>query len=184
MSSMGNTNPRVCSLNLTSFDLSIDTLDMHADRNTFHRFDKFNLKYNVSHAGSLLHLGMLSHSACLQPIGESRLREIFLKTSNKVCTLALALLAFALPSSYSLLCCLRSKVATSVSWCGKSLTTWKSPSTRAPSIGSQSTVARPASGVAWEAGLCAPTWPRTTCAGSFKCLGCSKLLACLMSELA
>lgn len=32
------------SLHLTAYDLSIDTLDMHADRNTFHRFDKFNLK--------------------------------------------------------------------------------------------------------------------------------------------
>ncbi|ODV60392.1 AMP deaminase [Ascoidea rubescens DSM 1968] len=50
------------SLNLNSYDLSIDTLDMHAHKDTFHRFDKFNLKYN--------------------PIGESRLREIFLKTDN------------------------------------------------------------------------------------------------------
>ncbi|ODQ77060.1 hypothetical protein BABINDRAFT_55121 [Babjeviella inositovora NRRL Y-12698] len=50
------------SLNLTAYDLSIDTLDMHAHKDTFHRFDKFNLKYN--------------------PIGESRLREIFLKTDN------------------------------------------------------------------------------------------------------
>ncbi|PWN29075.1 hypothetical protein BDZ90DRAFT_226326 [Jaminaea rosea] len=50
------------SLDLTAYDLSIDTLDMHAHRETFHRFDKFNLKYN--------------------PIGESRLREIFLKTDN------------------------------------------------------------------------------------------------------
>ena len=32
------------------------------DRNTFHRFDKFNAKYN--------------------PVGESRLREIFIKTDN------------------------------------------------------------------------------------------------------
>ncbi|GMM34031.1 AMP deaminase [Saccharomycopsis crataegensis] len=50
------------SLNLTAYDLSIDSLDMHAHKDTFHRFDKFNLKYN--------------------PIGESRLREIFLKTDN------------------------------------------------------------------------------------------------------
>nr|CAG8586748.1 11812_t:CDS:10 [Entrophospora candida] len=41
------------SLGLTAYDL-----------NTFHRFDKFNLKYN--------------------PIGESRLREIFLKSDNYV----------------------------------------------------------------------------------------------------
>ncbi|PRD27412.1 UNVERIFIED_CONTAM: AMP deaminase 2 [Trichonephila clavipes] len=52
------------SLNLTAYDLSVDVLDVHADRNTFHRFDKFNAKYN--------------------PIGESRLREIFLKTDNYV----------------------------------------------------------------------------------------------------
>ncbi|GME84999.1 unnamed protein product [Ambrosiozyma monospora] len=52
------------SLNLTAYDLSIDTLDMHAHRDTFHRFDKFNLKYN--------------------PMGESRLREIFLKTDNYI----------------------------------------------------------------------------------------------------
>lgn len=52
------------SLNLTAYDLSIDTLDMHANQDSFHRFDKFNLKYN--------------------PIGESRLREIFLKTDNYI----------------------------------------------------------------------------------------------------
>ncbi|KJZ71196.1 hypothetical protein HIM_09402 [Hirsutella minnesotensis 3608] len=50
------------SINLTAYDLSIDTLDMHAHTDSFHRFDKFNLKYN--------------------PIGESRLRTIFLKTDN------------------------------------------------------------------------------------------------------
>lgn len=52
------------SLNLTAYELSIDTLDMHAHQDSFHRFDKFNLKYN--------------------PIGESRLREIFLKTNNYI----------------------------------------------------------------------------------------------------
>ncbi|OQR69066.1 AMP deaminase 2-like [Tropilaelaps mercedesae] len=51
-------------LNLTAYDLSVDTLDMHADKNTFHRFDKFNDRYN--------------------PVGESRLREIFLKTDNYI----------------------------------------------------------------------------------------------------
>ena len=50
------------SMNLTAYDLTVDKLDVHADRNTFHRFDKFNAKYN--------------------PIGESRLREVFLKTDN------------------------------------------------------------------------------------------------------
>lgn len=49
------------SLGLTAYDLNIDTLDMHAN-NTFQRFDRFNLKYN--------------------PAGQSRLREIFLKTDN------------------------------------------------------------------------------------------------------
>ncbi|GAB5591473.1 AMP deaminase [Umbelopsis nana] len=52
------------SLKLSAYDLSIDTLDMHAHKDSFHRFDKFNLKYN--------------------PIGESRLREIFLKTDNYI----------------------------------------------------------------------------------------------------
>lgn len=70
------------SVNLTAYDLSIDTLDMHVRTNqllrisismlndlqahtdSFHRFDKFNLKYN--------------------PVGESRLREIFLKTDNYI----------------------------------------------------------------------------------------------------
>ncbi|UZO26403.1 putative zinc finger protein variant 2 [Rhizophagus irregularis] len=52
------------SLNLSAYDLSIDTLDTHAHKDTFHRFDKFNLKYN--------------------PVGESRLREIFLKTDNYI----------------------------------------------------------------------------------------------------
>ena len=52
------------SINLTAYDLSIDTLDMHAHTDSFHRFDKFNLKYN--------------------PVGQSRLRDIFLKTDNFV----------------------------------------------------------------------------------------------------
>jgi hypothetical protein len=46
------------------YDLNVDLLDVHADRNTFHRFDKFNLKYN--------------------PCGQSRLREIFLKQDNMI----------------------------------------------------------------------------------------------------
>ncbi|KIY51550.1 AMP deaminase [Fistulina hepatica ATCC 64428] len=52
------------SLHLSAYHLSIDTLDMHAHSDSFHRFDKFNLKYN--------------------PIGESRLREIFLKSDNHI----------------------------------------------------------------------------------------------------
>ncbi|XP_047130128.1 AMP deaminase 2 isoform X1 [Hydra vulgaris] len=49
-------------MNMNPYDLSVDTLDVHADHNMFHRFDKFNQKYN--------------------PIGKSKLREIFLKTDN------------------------------------------------------------------------------------------------------
>ena len=52
------------SLNLTPYDLSVDTLDVHADKNIFHRFDKFNLKYN--------------------PFGQSRLREVFIKQDNLI----------------------------------------------------------------------------------------------------
>ncbi len=52
------------SLSLTAYDLNIDKLDMHAHMDSFHRFDRFNLKYN--------------------PIGEARLREIFLKTDNLI----------------------------------------------------------------------------------------------------
>ncbi|KAJ1960294.1 AMP deaminase, partial [Dipsacomyces acuminosporus] len=52
------------SLNLTAYDLSIDTLDMHAHKGAYHRFDKFSLKYN--------------------PIGESRLRTIFMKSDNHI----------------------------------------------------------------------------------------------------
>lgn len=52
------------SLNLTAYDLSIDVFDMHAHKDSFHRFDRFNLKYN--------------------PVGEGRLREIFLKTDNYI----------------------------------------------------------------------------------------------------
>ncbi|XP_014673024.1 PREDICTED: AMP deaminase 2-like [Priapulus caudatus] len=49
-------------MGVSAYDMSVDMLDVHADRNTFHRFDKFNAKYN--------------------PVGESRLREIFIKTDN------------------------------------------------------------------------------------------------------
>ncbi|CAL9178729.1 unnamed protein product [Musa hybrid cultivar] len=52
------------SLDLTGSDLNVDLLDVHADKSTFHRFDKFNLKYN--------------------PCGQSRLREIFLKQDNLI----------------------------------------------------------------------------------------------------
>jgi AMP deaminase len=51
-------------LKLQPFDLSVDKLAMHAHRHTFHRFDKFNAKYN--------------------PIGQPCLREIFIKTDNDI----------------------------------------------------------------------------------------------------
>ncbi|XP_040926004.1 LOW QUALITY PROTEIN: AMP deaminase 3 [Betta splendens] len=52
------------SLNKNPYDLTVDSLDVHAGRQTFHRFDKFNSKYN--------------------PVGASELRELFLKTDNLI----------------------------------------------------------------------------------------------------
>uniref|UniRef100_A0A8C6T137 AMP deaminase n=1 Tax=Neogobius melanostomus TaxID=47308 RepID=A0A8C6T137_9GOBI len=52
------------SLNKDPYDLTVDSLDVHAGRQTFHRFDKFNSKYN--------------------PVGANELREIFLKTDNLI----------------------------------------------------------------------------------------------------
>ncbi|KAF5796614.1 putative glycerol-3-phosphate 1-O-acyltransferase [Helianthus annuus] len=49
---------------LEEYDLNVDLLDVHADKSTFHRFDKLNLKYN--------------------PFGQSRLRENFLKQDNLI----------------------------------------------------------------------------------------------------
>jgi len=49
-------------LGIRPYDLNLDSLDMHADPSIFNRFDKFNLKYN--------------------PLGKSKLREIFLKSEN------------------------------------------------------------------------------------------------------
>ena len=50
------------SLGVTTENLTVDLLDVYADHKTFHRFDRFNLKYN--------------------PMGTPMLREIFLKTDN------------------------------------------------------------------------------------------------------
>lgn len=52
------------SLDMRAEDLSIDTLDVHhsTGQDLFNRFDRFNLKYS--------------------PLGQSRLREVFLKTDN------------------------------------------------------------------------------------------------------
>jgi hypothetical protein len=54
--------------------------DMHADKNTFHRFDKFNLKYN--------------------PCGQSRLREIFIKQVRVGLTCKSEIMADLEPSKY------------------------------------------------------------------------------------
>ncbi|KAI4901661.1 hypothetical protein NFI96_012834 [Prochilodus magdalenae] len=51
-------------LHMDPYDLTVDSLDVHAGRQTFHRFDKFNSKYN--------------------PVGASELREIYLKTDNYI----------------------------------------------------------------------------------------------------
>ncbi|XP_038261446.1 AMP deaminase 3 [Dermochelys coriacea] len=50
------------SLQMDPYDLTVDSLDVHAGRQTFHRFDKFNSKYN--------------------PVGASELRDLYLKTEN------------------------------------------------------------------------------------------------------
>ncbi|XP_051580817.1 AMP deaminase 3-like isoform X2 [Myxocyprinus asiaticus] len=51
-------------LKIDPYDLTVDSLDVHAGRQTFHRFDKFNSKYN--------------------PTGASELREIYLKSDNYI----------------------------------------------------------------------------------------------------
>ncbi|CAB1329757.1 unnamed protein product, partial [Coregonus sp. 'balchen'] len=51
-------------LNLHPYDLTVDSLDVHAGRQTFQRFDKFNAKYN--------------------PVGASELRDLYMKTENHI----------------------------------------------------------------------------------------------------
>lgn len=50
------------SLDMNAYDLTVDSLDCHADKNIYHRFDNFNAKYN--------------------PMGVGLLREIYIKTNN------------------------------------------------------------------------------------------------------
>ncbi|XP_068452964.1 AMP deaminase 1 [Clinocottus analis] len=52
------------SLHLHPYDLTVDSLDVHAGRQTFQRFDKFNAKYN--------------------PVGASELRDLYMKTENYI----------------------------------------------------------------------------------------------------
>ncbi|XP_066482673.1 AMP deaminase 1 isoform X1 [Tiliqua scincoides] len=51
-------------LSLHPYDLTVDSLDVHAGRQTFQRFDKFNAKYN--------------------PVGCSQLRDLYLKSENAI----------------------------------------------------------------------------------------------------
>ncbi|CAG5111632.1 Oidioi.mRNA.OKI2018_I69.chr2.g5916.t2.cds [Oikopleura dioica] len=51
-------------IGISAYDLSVDLLDCHADTNVYHRFDKFNSKYN--------------------PLGQSVLRELYIKTDNHI----------------------------------------------------------------------------------------------------
>lgn len=51
-------------LKMDPYDLTVDSLDVHAGRQTFHRFDKFNSKYN--------------------PVGASELRDIYIKSDNYI----------------------------------------------------------------------------------------------------
>ncbi|XP_004380432.1 AMP deaminase 1 isoform X2 [Trichechus manatus latirostris] len=51
-------------LKMHPYDLTVDSLDVHAGRQTFQRFDKFNDKYN--------------------PVGASELRDLYLKTENYI----------------------------------------------------------------------------------------------------
>uniref|UniRef100_A0A1A9WNW9 AMP deaminase n=1 Tax=Glossina brevipalpis TaxID=37001 RepID=A0A1A9WNW9_9MUSC len=51
-------------MNITAYDLTVDKLNVHADRNTFQRPDEFKYRFN--------------------PTGDTLLREVFLKTDNYV----------------------------------------------------------------------------------------------------
>lgn len=65
------------------YDLNVDLLDMHAGKESFHRFDRFNLKYN--------------------PFGQSRLREIFIKQARQRCTRTLLHLHIVAPAHTTIL---------------------------------------------------------------------------------
>jgi len=51
-------------LKLSPYDLTVDSLDVHAGKQTFQRFDTFNAKYN--------------------PVGASELRDLYMKTENHI----------------------------------------------------------------------------------------------------
>jgi AMP deaminase len=74
------------SMGITAYDLTVDMLDMHADKRTFHRSDCSTVLYT-----QYQNIHFTSHpfrfdnfNAKYNPVGESRLREVFLKTDNYV----------------------------------------------------------------------------------------------------
>lgn len=149
------------SLKLTPYELSVDTLDMHANNQTFHRFDKFNLKYN--------------------PIGESRLREIFLKYNNYNQGRFLAEITHQVmddleqnkvsnthaPGYHAQSPPSRQHAHTRSSTDGLLLGdgVFGPRSTSSQSIGCRSTARRPWSGMCWLSGCAVTGCSTTTCAG-------------------
>ena len=76
-------------------ELNIDMLDMHANQDTMHRFDKFNAKYSYVFLCYILKYTTHCVYTCyilknIDPIGKSELRKIFLKIDNKINGLYLA----------------------------------------------------------------------------------------------
>ena len=83
------------SLQLTPYDLSVDTLDMHANNQTFHRFDKFNLKYvrisSCTHLSPSSAHGLRSHPsfiACPIVLGTTPLENVGRPAPCCSCTMA------------------------------------------------------------------------------------------------
>lgn len=140
---------------MTLFQLSLQ------DRNTFHRFDKFNAKYN--------------------PIGESILREIFIKTDNYIEGKYFGHIIKVLTCTFNTVIttdtCIMAVWGTgALCWLPVSLLlrrwwpTWRRASTRTWSSGCRSTAAPETSGTNWPSGLSNMASTRKTCAGSCKCL--------------
>ncbi len=131
------------------------------DRNTFHRFDKFNAKYN--------------------PIGESILREIFIKTDNhiegKYFGHIIKVLTESINSHTAVYTCrMTVRVTGALCWPLVSLIlrrwwlTWRRASTRTWSSGCRSTGDPETSGTNWPSGLSSIGSTPITCAGLCKCL--------------
>ena len=98
------------SLKMTAYDLSLDMMDVHADNSTLHRFDRLSPSFyyaaqpqpQPSDECASIFMYAQSQSTALaascdsnviygyrfnlkyNPCGSSRLREIFLKTDNKI----------------------------------------------------------------------------------------------------